>query len=122
MKPHAILIACGLLGCQSQPEAPTPAVIEGDPSNAVIEITAAISSTLGTNITLSADAFSASSLVTLEHRTRQTIEGRPATGLVTDKPEQFKLVRTHSGCAILRLKTGERIALRDTRCRAEPVD
>jgi hypothetical protein len=122
LKRVTILIAYALVGCQSATEPATAALISDNSANAVVEITDVISSALGRRVTLSADVFSKSSLVTLEHRPSQTIEGRPATGLVTERPEQFELVRTNSRCALVRLKTGEQLRLRITRCRPEPAD
>jgi len=114
-----MFVAFAVPGCQSAPDTLTAALIDGDQPSAIKEITDVIASALGQDIQLSAEAFSRSSLVTLEHRAHQTIAGRPATGLMIEKPEQFRLVRTNSGCAIVRLKSGDVLALGETRCRAE---
>ena len=117
MKRYTIVFVCGLLGCQSASDLATPAIIAGEPGNALEEIGGVISSALGANIRLSEKAFSESSLVTLEHGSHQTITGQSATGMSTEKPEQFRLVLTTAGCALVRLKTGEVLPLQRTRCR-----
>jgi len=113
------LVTCCLLGCQSALDAEVPAVIDRD---SVAEISDVIATALGRSVELSTQAFSKSNLVTLAHAPVQTIAGRPATGLTVEKPEQFKLVQTRTGCTLIRVKTGERFRLQETRCRAQPTD
>ncbi len=113
------LVTCCLLGCQSALDSEVPAVVDND---SVAEISDVIATALGRSVELSAQAFSKSNLVTLAHRPAQTIAGRPATGLTVEKPEQFRLVQTTAGCALIRVKTAERFGLRETRCRAQQTD
>ena len=110
----------GLFGCQSTVAAGTPAVIAEPSSAAIAELEQSITTALGgTPVSLNSTVFSQSNLLTLDHQSRQSPEGRMATGRTTEKPEQFRLIRVGTRCELLRVKTGERLALRETKCQAE---
>jgi hypothetical protein len=70
-------------------------------------------------VTLSADAFTTSSTLTLETATWNSPEGRLAGGRNSQTPEQFQLLLTADGCVLQRLVNAERFNLPDVRCRAE---
>lgn len=78
----------------------------------------------GTPVSLHPGVFTQSNLLTLDHQSRQTPEGRLATGRTTERPEQFRLIRVGTGsaarCELVRAKTGERFVLRETKC--QPAD
>lgn len=107
------------IGCQSA-QIPIAAVLPEPTPAEIGELEQTISAALGgRSIRLADDAFSGSSVLTLEPAGRQTPAGRLATGTMTEAPEQFQLLRTADGCALERLQTGQRFALTTTRCRAE---
>ena len=95
------------------------AILHAGQPDAVAKISDVIQTSLGREVQLSADAFAATSLITLERTRHETIHGTPATGLLTEKPEQFRLVSGRTGCALVRVKTGEVLALPGVRCRVE---
>ena len=107
----------GLFGCQSTVNAEIPAVIAEPSPEAIVELERTITAALGgTPVSLNSSVFTQSSLLTLEHQSRQSPEGRLATGRTMEKPEQFRLVRVGTRCELLRVKTGERFVLRETKC------
>lgn len=109
------------LGCQAVAQE-LPAVVTAPSAETQATLQAAVSSLLGgTTVRLAADAFANSSLLTLEHAPRQTLDGQVAGSLVRGKPEQFKLLITGSRCGLLRIKTGERMSLQQLQCQPEPA-
>ena len=70
------------------------------------------------NVRLGKDAFAKSSLLTLERPPVQGIGANNPNSMLIGKPEQFRLLKTSTGCMLLRLKTDEQYPL-DVRCRAE---
>lgn len=91
----------------------------GNDLEAIAEITEVIANALQTDVSLSASAFSESSLLTLEHAAGSDARGRAATGMLVERPEQFRLLWSDDGCSLTRLRTGETLALESTRCRPE---
>jgi hypothetical protein len=110
----------GLFACQSTVDPETPAVIAEPSPAAMAELEQTITTALGgTPVSLNSSVFSQSNLLTLDHQYRQSSEGRMATGRTMEKPEQFRLIRVGTRCELLRVKTGDRLALRETKCQAE---
>ena len=96
-----------------------PAVIAEPSPAATAELEQTITAALGgTPVSLNSGVFTQSSLLTLERQIRRTPEGRLATGRTMEKPEQFRLIRVGTRCELLRVKTDERFALRETKCEA----
>ena len=112
-----ILLACA---CQSTRAEPVPAVLAPNDAEALAEITKVMADALNTDVTLSASAFSESSLVTLEHALGSDARGSAATGLLVERPEQFRLLWDRDRCSLKRLSTGEVLTLTQNRCRPEP--
>ena len=113
----------GLFACQSTIDAETPAVIVEPSPAAMAELEQTITTALGgTPVSLNSGVFSQSNLLTLDHQYRQSSEGRMATGRTMEKPEQFRLIRVGIRCELLRVKTGDRLALRETKCQAEVLE
>ena len=97
-----------------------PAVIAEPSPAAIAELEQTITTALGgTPVSLNSTVFSQSNLLTLDHQYRQSPEGRMATGRTMEKPEQFRLIRVGTRCELLRVKTGDRLTLRETQCQAE---
>lgn len=105
--------------CQSTTAEQLPAVLIGDDLEGIAEITEVIADALQTDVSLSASAFSDSSLLTLEHAVGSDAQGSAATGLLLERPEQFRLMWSDDGCSLTRLRTGETLPLDTTRCRPE---
>ncbi len=105
--------------CQSTTAEQLPAVLIGDNLEGIAEITEVIADALQTDVSLSASAFSESSLLTLEHAVGSDARGSAATGLLLERPEQFRLLWSDDGCSLKRLRTGETLPLDAARCRPE---
>jgi len=73
----------------------------------------------GVPIKLSTGAFATPSVLTLEPQMQNTPAGRLASGRTVTRPEQFRLIATADGCVLEHMNSGERFALRVTRCQAE---
>ena len=115
----ATSLLSGLVGCQSTAKGELPAVIAEPSPAATAELEQTITAALGgTPVSLNSGVFTQSSLLTLERQIRRTPEGRLATGRTMEKPEQFRLIRVGTRCELLRVKTDERFALRETKCEA----
>ena len=115
----AILSLSVMLGCQAMAEE-LPAVVATPSTESTIALQEAISQLLAdTPVTLAPDAFTASSLLTLEHAPRRSMTGPRAGSLILEKPEQFKLLITGSHCHVLRVKTGQRTRVAGIPCRPE---
>ena len=61
----------------------------------------------------------AKSLLTLEHAVGSDARGSAATGLLLERPEQFRLLWSDDGCSLTRLRTGETLPLDAAGCRPE---
>ncbi len=73
----------------------------------------------GRRILLASDAFTESSLVVIERRRHERLEGALATGVAHEAPHRFQLILDGERCELVHLNTGTRHALTRTRCRAE---
>jgi hypothetical protein len=113
-----IVLLCAS-ACQSTEGEPVPAVLTGNDADALAEIVEKIATLLHTEVTLSPTAFSQSSLVTLEHAVGSDPRGKAATGMVVERPEQFRLLWSADGCSLMRLRSGETLTLPHTSCRPE---
>ncbi len=105
--------------CQSTTAEQLPAVLIGDRLEAIAEITEVIADALRTEVSLSPSAFSESSLLTLEHAVGSDARGSAATGLLLERPEQFRLLWSDDGCSLTRLRTGKTLPLDAAGCRPE---
>jgi hypothetical protein len=101
------------------PDADQPAVIinADDASRAVLQQT--VNSVLGTDVLLADDALTDSSMLIIERRIPQSIDGSPAQGRIMETPVQFRLVTDGSNCALIDQRDGSRHLLANTRCVAE---
>ena len=60
-----------------------------------------------------------SSLLVIERRRHERLEGTLSTGVPDEAPQRFRLVLDGEKCEIVHLNSGKRHALNRTRCRAE---
>ena len=73
----------------------------------------------GRRILLAKDAFTESSLLVIERRRHERLEGTLSSGAADEAPQRFRLVLDGEKCELVHLNTGKRYALARTRCRAE---
>lgn len=73
----------------------------------------------GHRILLASDAFTESSLLLIERRRHERLEGVRSSGTADEVPHRFRLVLDGQQCELVHLNTGKRHALTRTRCRAE---
>ncbi|MDE0193479.1 MAG: hypothetical protein OXQ90_19155 [Gammaproteobacteria bacterium] len=73
----------------------------------------------GRRILLASDALTESSLLVIERRRHERLEGVLSSGAADEAPHRFRLVVDGQQCELVHLNTGKRHALRRTRCRAE---
>lgn len=73
----------------------------------------------GRRILLASDAFTESSLLVVERRRHERLEGVRSSGVADEVPHRFRLVLDGQQCELVHLNTGKRHPLTRTRCRAE---
>lgn len=73
----------------------------------------------GRQILLANDAFTKSSLLVIERRRHERLEGTLSSGAAEEAPHRFRLVLDGEKCELVHLNSGKRHALNRTRCRAE---
>lgn len=73
----------------------------------------------GRRILLANDAFTESSLLVIERRRHERLEGVRSSGVADEAPHRFRLVLDDEQCELVHLNSGKRHALTRTRCRAE---
>ena len=73
----------------------------------------------GHRILMANDAFTESSLLVIERRRHEGLEGLRSSGAADEAPHRFRLVLDGGQCELVHLNTGKRHALTRTRCRAE---
>lgn len=73
----------------------------------------------GSEIRLSDDALTRTSLLTLEPGFQKTLGDPPATGRVLSEPYRFQLVKNGDNCILIDLRDGTRHTLADTTCLPE---
>jgi hypothetical protein len=116
----AALIAPFLSACAAQPVIQSdevPAVLVQMTSKAQAELRSAVATMLAVpDVTLANDVLLRDSLLVIEKAHPRDARGRQLSGRDYDRPEQFRLIKTGPQCVVVRLKTGERRALRYGHC------
>lgn len=128
MNLNRIVTALGamlLCACQSGSEANSPrevpAVVVAPTSESRAELQRVVSSALGgVDIRLADDALTTSSLLIVERRRHQTIEGRIGDDRSMEPPEKFRLMTSDSACVLVHLRTKQQYPLAVTTCAPEP--
>lgn len=116
------VVAVVTAACNAAPVQQTDvaAVIVNPDDASRAELEQVVSTALnGADITLADDALTHSSVLTIEHNPRQTMEQRPLLGRDLGSPEQFDLVLDGRQCTLVHRRTGLRWLLRATECMAE---
>lgn len=111
-------IAFMLAGCSSTASpGEEPAVITAPTPASREELARVVSSALhGAYVTLAEDALTKESLLIIERAPLRGANGLPVDGRVTEKPEQFQLVKSGGRCVLVHRRAGERHALTHTTC------
>lgn len=113
-----ISAACQSVG-SDEPTNVSALVAESTPASTT-EIRDVVENALpGRNILLANDAFTKSSLLVIERRRHERLEGTLSSGVADETPQRFRLVLDGGKCEIVHLNSGKRHALNQTRCRAE---
>ena len=116
----ASLVAAACQSVGSDEPADVPALrLESTPASTT-EIRDVVENALpGRRILLASDAFTESSLLVIERRRHERLEGALSSGVADEAPQRFRLVLDGEECELVHLNTGKRHALTRTRCRAE---
>jgi heme A synthase len=108
-----VLAACVSTASRSD----EPAVITAPTPASRAELAHVVSAALhGAPVTLADDALTKESLLIIERARMRDASGVPIDGRVTEKPEQFELVKSGSQCVLIHRRTGARHALTHTTC------
>lgn len=107
-------------GCKNvAPDAEQAAVIIGPDAASRAALQETVNAALHTDVTLADDALTNTSVLSIERRTPQSIEGSPALGRNMEMPIQFRLVTDGTNCILIDQRDASRHILADTRCVAE---
>jgi hypothetical protein len=122
MKRAGTLLAVLLLasGCKNvAPDIDESAVIVNPDGASRAALQTAVDAALQTNVPLSADALTESSILVIERRIPPSFDGSPAKGRTMEMPIQFHLVRHGSECILVDQRNQSRTVLDNTECVAE---
>ena len=72
------------------------------------------------SVAVAGDALLHTSLMVIEKNRPRGAGGIQLSGRDYDKPEQFRLFKSDKGCVLVKLSSGARELLRDSKCTAEP--
>ncbi|GAA4898915.1 hypothetical protein [Ferrimonas pelagia] len=123
------LAGCGIGNVPADPASPgngrsvsaqgQPALLLTPDATAYAELSEAIARLMEMNqVMLAEDAFTETSVLTLERKAHTDPQGRPLMGRSLEKPVTVELQRLAGECVIVHLATGQRIALPSVRCQA----
>ena len=121
---RTVIPACLIsAACQSagpdEPGGVSALVAESTPASTT-EIRDVVEKALpGRRILLANDAFTKSSLLVIERRRHERLDGTFSAGVADEAPHRFRLVLVGEKCELVHLNTGKRHALNRTRCRVE---
>jgi hypothetical protein len=76
----------------------------------------AVNTELLTEVLLAEDALTRTSLLIVERKQPQSIEGSPAQGRNMDLPIQFQLIKSGDDCVLIDQRDQSRSVLADTEC------
>ena len=122
MKKKAILVGMlfATVGCQTlATDGDVAARITNPTDDSRIALQNAVNAALDTNVTLASNAFTDSSVLTIERNPPSSMENLPAQGRNMDIPMQFRLVLNDSDCVLVYTADDSRRKLTDSSCIAE---
>ena len=120
----ACLVAAACQSAESdEPEEVSALRVKSTPESTT-EIRDVIDKALpGRRILLANDALTESSLLVIERRRHERLQGALSSGVADEAPQRFRLVLHGEQCELVHLNTGKRHALARTRCRSkEPAE
>ena len=112
-------IACAmtLAACKNvAPDADQAAVIVNPDAASRAALQQTVNTALRTDVTLADDALTDTSVLIIERKIPQSIEGSPAQGRNMEMPIQFRLVTDGTNCILVDQRDASRHILADTRC------
>lgn len=115
----ALALVLLVAGCKNvAPDADVAAVIVNPDEASRAALQAAVDSALQTNVPLTADALTETTILVIERRIPQTMDGSPAKGRTMDMPIQFHLVTNGTECVLIDQRNEKRYVLENTECTA----
>jgi hypothetical protein len=112
--------AMSVSGCKNVAPDADPAAVITDPDAASrAALQQAVNAVLHTDVTLADDALTDTSILIIERKMPQSIEGSPAQGRTMEMPIQFRLVTDGTNCILVDQRDASRHVLADTRCVTE---
>lgn len=127
----AVAVAVAVLGGCAQTSPSTSAVspVQTDTAAVLVqpgdvarqELRASVARMMGVaNVAVASDALLHTSLMVIEKNRPRGAGGIQLSGRDYDKPEQFRLFKSDKGCVLVKLSSGARELLRESKCTAEP--
>ena len=101
------------------PDVDQAAVIVNPDAASRAALHAIVNTALHTDVTLADDALTETSILIIEQKVPQSIEGSPAQGRTMEMPTQFRLVANGSECILIDQRDMSRTVLEDTVCSVE---
>jgi hypothetical protein len=101
------------------PDADQAALIVNPDAASRAALQATVNAALHTDVALADDALTATSILIIERKVPQSIEGSPAQGRNMEMPIQFRLVRNGAECILIDQRDMSRAVLADTVCSIE---
>ena len=113
-------LAVTLAACKNvAPDVDQAAVIVNPDAASRAVLQATVNAALHTEVTLADDALTETSILVIEQKVPQSIEGSPAQGRTMAMPIQFRLVGNGSECILIDQRDMSRTVLADTVCSVE---
>ena len=113
-------LAVTLAACKNvAPDVDQAAVIVNPDAASRAVLQATVNAALHTEVTLADDALTETSILVIEQKVPQSIEGSPAQGRTMAMPIQFRLVANGSECILIDQRDMSRTVLADTVCSVE---
>ena len=110
----------GFAGCKNvAPDADLAALIINPDAASRAALQAVVNAALHTDVTLADDALTETSILTIERKIPQSIEGSPAQGRNMEMPIQFRLVVNGAECILIDQRDMSRAVLKDTVCASD---
>jgi len=107
-------------GCKNvAPDADQAAVITDPDAASRAALQQTVNTVLRTDVALASDALTDTSILIIERKMPQSIEGSPAQGRTMEMPIQFRLVTDGTNCILVDQRDASRHVLADTRCVTE---
>jgi hypothetical protein len=113
-------LAVTFVACKNvTPDVDQAAVIVNPDAASRAALQEAVDAALHTDVTLADDALTETSILIIERKVPQSIEGSPAQGRNMEMPFQFRLVVNGSECILIDQRDLSRTVLADTVCSVE---